>query len=417
MTANQGSKYPANSTVWEVTIPEGGAEYSFQVESGLGWNNAWNGQPFIVDWGDGTVEDWGTTATIARIFPTHTYTTAGTYTVSATGQQESIKLARQSATYGKLVSKFIQASNTLTLYTDLLGQCSNLTELPSNFTIPATVTKVTSMLQGTNITALPPRMLLHEGITIVNGFLGSSSIQYLPEGFTIPDSAAAGCSTIITRCSKLNRLPESFRIPQAATDLKQFFLGCSKLVYVPKECRISPGATNLSNFASSGLTSDVDIGELFAVWNPTSTDVNLTGAFEASNVSGVAPADKLWRNPLSSTWNVTNCFLRAFNVANLGEIPPSWGGGKVILEDTTIESGTEVNAMLLKRQVNIALHYALYGLKVEFTGLPAGLQAKMVEYDCYLQGTLAAGTYQFTAHVYNKYDTTGATATITLIIS
>ena len=418
MIANRGSKYPANATVWEVTIPEGGAEYSFQVESGLGWNNTWNGQPFMVDWGDGSVEDVGSAATVARITPIHTYTTAGVYTVSATGQQESIKLARQSATYGKFVSKFIQASNTLTIYSDLLNPCSSITELPSNLTIPAIVTKVISMLQGTNITALPPRMLLHEGITDANNFLGSSSIQYLPEGFTIPDSTAASCSRIITRCSKLKRLPESFRIPQAATVLDQFFLNDSSLEYVPKECRIPPNVVNLSYFAGSAFKAGAaDIAELLAIWNPQSSDINLKQAFEASNINGIAPADKLWNNPLSATWNVENCFLRAFNVENLGEIPATWGGGKIALENTTITlSDSTVDFVLLKESVNIARFYNLYGVKVELTGLPDGLRGAWSGYDYKITGTLPAGTYTFTVHAYNKYDTTGATATITLIV-
>jgi hypothetical protein len=398
-----------------VTIPEGGAEYSFQVESGLGWNNAWNGRPFIVDWGDGSVEDVGTTATVARVTPIHTYTTAGVYTVSATGQQENIQLGRANANYGKFVTGFIQASSTLTSYQGMLAN-TMITQLPSNFTIPQRVTNTNSMMASTRIAALPSGLLLHEGITNANSFLGSSAIQYLPEGFTIPESTAASCSRIITRCSQLLRLPESFRIPQAATDLNQFFSNDNKLAYVPKECRIPPNAINLSYFASNGLTADVDIGELFAVWNPTSTAVNLFQAFNSSGVGGIAPADKLWNNPLSVTWTVAECFINAFNIGNFHEIPPSWGGGKVILDDVTLESGIEVNAALLRKSINIGGGYWTYSVKVNFTDLPTGLQGKVENDTYYLRGTLTAGTYRFTAHAYNAFATTGATATITLIV-
>ena len=417
MIANQGSKYPDNATVWEVTIPEGGAEYSFQVESGLAWNNAWNGQPFIVDWGDGSMEDVGTTATVARITPIHTYTTAGAYRVSATGQQENIQLGRANDNYGKFVTGFIQASSTLTRYQSMLSN-TMITQLPSNFTIPQRVTNTLNMLTGTRIAALPPQMRLHEGITNANGFLAGSSIQYLPEGFTIPDSTASQCSRIITRCSRLLRLPESFRIPSAATDLSQFLYGNSKLAYIPKEFRIPAGVTRLDFFATgTGSAKDVNIAELLAAWSPTSGNINIGSAFEASSISGIAPADKLWKNPLSETWTVLDCFLRAFNIENLGKIPPLWGGAKIIFENTTIESSAEVNALLLEKYVNIARFYGLYGVKVEFTGLPTGLQGSWYSDNYYLQGTLAVGTYQFTAHVYNDYNTTGVTATITLVVS
>lgn len=400
--------YPANATVWEVTIPEGGATYMFYVY-------AQTPSQVTVDFGDGTVEvhTGGTNVS-------HTYA-QGVYTVSVTGDCREMQLASRQmlTTYGQYVTAFIQVSNTLISYYGLLASCTNLTQLPNSLTIPAHITNVNGMLNGSGVQALPPRLLLHDGITSGNAFVSSTPIKYLPDGFTIPDSTAAACSRVISGCKQLLRLPESFRIPQAATDLNQFFYGVSKLVYIPKECRIPPGATSLRYLASGGLTAAVDIGELLASWNPTSTDVNLQGAFEASGVGGVAPADKLWNNPLSSAWNITGCFARAFNVENLGEIPATWGGGKILLDDTTITlSDSTVDFILLKQNVNVASFYSLYGVKVEFTGLPDGLNGAWSGNDYKITGTLPEGSYrgQFTAHVYNKYDTTGATATITLII-
>ena len=406
MTANQGSKYPANATVWVVSIPEGGADYSFRVASR---------SECVIDWGDNATES---VPVSGSYLPTHRYTPAGVYVVSITGQHDWIHLASQSETYGVFVTGLIQVSNTLTTWSTLAYFCTGLKQLPSSLTIPQNITNVNGCLGGTNISAIPSGMLLHDGITDCNGFLSRSSIQYLPDGFTIPDSAAAYCSRTISRCSKLKRLPESFRIPQAATVIDQFFLDDSALEYIPKECRIPPNAVNISYFASSAFKAGAaDIAELFAVWNPQSENINLRGAFDASNVGGIAPADKLWENPLSSTWNVTNCFVRAFNVENLGEIPATWGGGKIILDDTTITMpDSTVDFVLLKENVNIARFSGLYGVKVELTGLPDGLKGAWSGSDYKITGTLPAGTYTFTAHVYNKYDTTGATATITLIV-
>ena len=415
----EGSKYPSNATVWVVSIPEGGATCQFTWKnSTYSWNDG-----AIVDWGDGVVEDLTPLNITDTLIPRHAYTQAGVFTIVATGMQTEIWVASRNATYGKYVTGFVRVSDTVVNYPGLLQQCSGLTQLPSNFTIPRKVSIVTDMLNSTSIVALPAGCLLHDGITDCGSFVHNTKITTLPTGFIIPDSAAAKCARVIAGNRQLVSLPDGFSFPETAIDMSQMFYAMSKFDYMPESCHIPAAATDLRSFAAIAFTKNVDIGKLFAYWNPQSENINLSGAFEASGVSGIAPADKLWNNPLSATWNVAGCFMRAFNVENFSDIPATWGGGKILFEDTTIESGTEVNAVLLEKYMNIAPFYGLYGVRVEFTGLPSGLSGRWGDggangaYDTYyIVGTLAAGTYTFTAHVYNKYDTEGATATITLIV-
>lgn len=407
--------YPANATVWEVTIPEGGATYQFRV-----WNNSsitfpdWS-DGMRVDWGDGVIENV-TPANLnqSNVTPQHQYTTAGVYTVSCTGKQYNIRLANSNNNYGKYVTGFLRASDTLEDYESLLSDCSGITALPSNFKIPQKVHSVKSMLVGTSIAVLPSTFLLHENIEHCSDLFGTAPIQYLPEGFTIPQSAAGSCSRIFSRGTRLRRLPDSFRIPDGTTDVNQMFMNQNNIEEVGEQFKLPSTVVTFDSYlGSAAKNASFDINTVLSAINPTG-DCRAANAFGGcGQMYGEAPADKLWNNPNANWLSTAGCFSFCFNLSNFGEIPATWDGGKVMLEDMAVDSDSAVDILLAKNQLNYS-NWGPYANVFTPSGMPDGLSIVSVGNDRHIQGTLAAGTYTFDVTLSNKWSS--ATATITLIV-
>lgn len=348
MIANRRNKYPANATVWQLTIPEGGATYSFDS---LGWNSA-----TTIDWGDGTVEN------MTARNPVHTYA-AGVYTVVYTGKYDTLTATLGNKTYGQYVTGVTQLSRSCTSYSGFLNASS-----------------VKSI----------PRNLLFDGILIVSSFLkNNKTVAALPDGFSLP-ATVQNCAEMFS-VSALTSLPDSFVLPRSVTNLSSMFWAMSNIKF--------------------------DIGH-FLQNIATSGSINIEAAFGACmGITGTAPADKLWGNP-NVSWRSTNAFMRCEALDNYAEIPPTWGGGKVILDDMTIDSGTAVDVEIAKVNVNYGGHGNYYGTKFTSTNMPAGLSFTFdfstSPNSCKIKGTLPAGTYTFDVTLSNKWSSD--TATITLIV-
>lgn len=184
-------RYPADSTVWEVTIPEGEASYQFFIRN--------RSISSVIDWGDGVVE---TLSAEGDKRPAHTYQ-AGSYTVSLTGKYDLLYLGDGNATYGKFVTGLVQVSEELTDYSSLCKHCA-ITELPTRFTIPY-------------------------GVKSVSGMFESCKIPYLPDGFSLPDTVL-GCSRMFY-AAKIASLPDSFVLPKSVTNLSDMFWAISNLKF------------------------------------------------------------------------------------------------------------------------------------------------------------------------------------------
>jgi hypothetical protein len=175
MAATQGSKYPANATVWELTIPEGGANYQFFIRN--------RSSSSVVDWGDGSVE---TISAQGDKSPAHTYS-AGSYTVSLTGKYALVHLGNGNATYGKFVTGLVQVSEELTDYSGLCKYCA-ITELPTRFTIPYGVDNVSGMFEFCKIPYLPGGFSLPETLLITSRMFYGGGLKSIPQSFILPRS-------------------------------------------------------------------------------------------------------------------------------------------------------------------------------------------------------------------------------------
>jgi hypothetical protein len=174
MAANQGSKYPANATVWEVTIPEGGASYLFYTQNANG---------AVVDWGDGTVE---TISGGGEKLPTHNYL-AGKYRVVFTGTYNRCATGNYNGNNGKYVTAIIQVSEYLTNWANLLSGAA-MTVLPSWFTIPDGVTSVAGLLFASSVESLPNSFSFGNTVTTVRDFAYNSKLASIPATLKLPKS-------------------------------------------------------------------------------------------------------------------------------------------------------------------------------------------------------------------------------------
>lgn len=142
-------RYPANATVWEVTIPEGGAEYGITCSAT---------ESAVINWGDGSLQEFN-----GYVRPVHSFA-AGKYTLSITGGCISVQLASGAANYGKLVTKFVQYSNTLTAANAMFSNVTGLTILPG-VPMPPTVKNMSYFAWKSAIVSVENGFILPVGLT------------------------------------------------------------------------------------------------------------------------------------------------------------------------------------------------------------------------------------------------------------
>lgn len=222
---------------------------------------------------------WGDTAQTlwtANGLYSHTYASAGTYTVSIHGAHTNFNHYSASAlTTPMKVVKALQLYSGLTSCLNMYNGCHNAKfALDSGFSIPAHVTTCYSMFSTCY----------------------GTSFNSLPTGFSIPDSVT-NTSLMFFNASFLVLLPSSLVIPASVTNPSGMFKYCF------------------------GLTAD--ISNIFPSWT-AGKSINVSELFRGdSKITGSAPSAKLW-DRTDITWTTTSAFQTCTLLSNYASIPTAW---------------------------------------------------------------------------------------------
>ena len=255
----------------------------------------------IINWGDGGANSPLITSSTStnRI---HTYTTAGTYTITINGFMPGFKVNNNS-TIRSLITELVQWGIVGLRTIDFYG-CNNLTAIPGSASLSAVggytgldeVVAFTSFMRGTKITSIP-----------------SDIFDYSPNATTFTD-----CFSSITT---LSSVPSGLfdNVPNAST-FANAFLGCSALTSIPST--IFDQNINVLSFAGTfrnclALTNVLQFTFNTAV--TVFTNVYNMGT-TANALTGTAPT--IWsRSPVPLG---TNAFNNCTGLSNFASIPPTF---------------------------------------------------------------------------------------------
>jgi hypothetical protein len=277
---------PVAPTHWRLTVQTTGAGQDYTVNIAAGTT------PNIdIDWGDGgAVENFTSTGQ-----KTHTFTSAGTYTVKISGSFASggnIRLGSNAGNRARLkATGAIPLISGLVNFRDSFSNCTGITAIPTDLfrynTAVSTSGFNMTFRDCASITEIPTDLFRYNTLVSTNGF----------------ERTFFGCSSLATAPALL------FKYNTACTSFYQLFMNCSKL-QLRADLFFDTGEES-----TRFLNKSVDFLEAMRIVS------TFTGT------QGTAPA--LWTCDFGTgTPTTTNCFTghTTSSVTNHASIPTAWGG-------------------------------------------------------------------------------------------
>ena len=267
---------PDDQYIVEIQVPSDNYEFVHNIVNFVG----------TVDWGDGTKSDYSTSVT----YPTHNYTVAGNYIVTAEGilnqlNSTSTKINGTNITPSKIITKlinigkdmkvtsmkkaFYNQNNLIKIVTGALDGCCKVTNMEYAFqrckgltTLPDGMfdkcTEVTSLYETfdecENLTTIPAG--LFDKCTKVTDFTLTlsecSKLQAIPKGLFDYCTEVTSFAGTFRNCSSLQTIPEGlFDYCTKVTDFENTF-GIAYSAQVMKIAKIPEGlfdaCTEVTNF-------------------------------------------------------------------------------------------------------------------------------------------------------------------------
>ena len=245
------------------------SDAAFEVTVGAGTYVALRGisssKTYSVRWGDGATYSGTATST------SHTYTTAGTYTIetNATLSGSSYQIFGNNSFLRKVISwgsLFKGVTNANYAFSD----CSGLTDLPSSWAGLESVTDTMHMFNScTQLSSIPPSWAGLESVTNAQSmFQGCSKLSSIPSSWAGLESVTNAQSMFCT-CFQLSSIPSSWAGLESVTNTYYMFESCYQLSSIPSSWAGLESVTNAQSMFQ-GCTSLVtggtaDIGALSKV--------------------------------------------------------------------------------------------------------------------------------------------------------
>jgi hypothetical protein len=250
-----------------------------------------------ISWGDGNTSPLITSSSSTNRI--HTYSTAGTYTISVSGFMPGFRVNNNSG-IRNLITELVQWGIVGLRTIDFYG-CQNLTAIPGSaslsgvggYTGLAEVINFSSLFQGTKISSIP-----------------SDLFDYSPNATTFSNTF----SSILTLTSVPTGLFDN--VPLATTFASCFF-GCTALTSVPST--LFDQNINAVNFSGTFYNCRALTNVLQFTYNTSVTIFNNVYYMSSTSNALTGTAPELWlRTPTPSG---TRAFYNCTGLSNYASIP------------------------------------------------------------------------------------------------
>jgi len=258
-------------------------------------------QPSIlVDWGDG---DTSTVTSVSDPNGTHTYTSAGTYTVEIQGSLPGFSV-NNNATYRSLYKEVVQWGTVGLVDVGFYG-CTNLTTIPtSDFEGLESVINWNNTFRSTGIASIPSGMFDYSTLaeTFVDTF-SFTQITSVPSGLFDENTLVYTFSSTFNACTSLTTVPTNlFDNNTNVINFSSTFRNCRALTQIPRFNNNTNVSIFLNMFNMSSTSNQSSQWVLDdALWTRSPTPLG-TGAFRNCTGIGTNPSSTYSYSDIPANW-------------------------------------------------------------------------------------------------------------------
>lgn len=253
-----------------------------------------------ISWGDGSTSPLITSSSSTNRI--HTYTSAGTYTISISGFMPGFKV-NNSSSIRNLITELVQWGIVGLRTIDFNG-CQNLTSIPGSASLSGVggytglgeVISFSSLFQGTKISSIPADLFAYSpnATTFSNTFYAILTLTTVPSGL-------------------FNSVPN-------ATTFASCFFGCTSLTSVPSN--LFDNCPNAVNFSGTFYNCRALTNVLQFTYNTNVTIFNNVYNMSSTSNALTGTAPELWnRSPAPSG---TAAFRNCTGLTNYASIPSNF---------------------------------------------------------------------------------------------
>ena len=245
----------------------------------------------IISWGDSTSSPLITSST--SVNRTHTFVSAGTYTISISGFMPGFRVDNN-ATTRVLITELVQWGIVGLRTVNFYG-CTNLTAIPGStslsgvggYTGLADVVSFASFMRGTRITTIPEDIFDYSpnATTFTDSFSGITTITTAPTGLFDNVTLATTFASCFFACTALTSVPSTlFDTNVNVVNFSSTFRNCRALTNV-LQFTFNTNVTIFNNIYNMSSTVNALTGTAPELWNRTPTPSG-TDAF--NNCTGLS---------------------------------------------------------------------------------------------------------------------------------
>ena len=284
-----------------------------------------------VDWGDGSSNDYNATINV-----THTYATAGVYTISMSGYVNLIDFfiyPDPGLGTPKLISAIltpIQGITGLNSAVEMFKHCENIPSIPAGIfdQCPGITTFYDTFLACRKITSIPPDLFKYQ--TNVTNFYATFDncdlVTQIPPGLFDNHPNNLNFAWLFAKCYNLQSIPAGlFDDHTKNRTFSYTFFRCYDIPSIPANLFDHNTQVTTFSYCFYECTNLTSIPPLLFDHN-TQVTTYANCFYNCTNLTGPSPTNsaglKLWE--LSPTPVGTECFHNCTNLSDYASIPAGW---------------------------------------------------------------------------------------------
>lgn len=250
-----------------------------------------------VDWGDSQTSIVTSVSDPNRI---HTYTSAGTYTITIYGSMPGFKVNNNSS-IKSLITSIVDFGRVGLRTIDFFG-CTNITSIPASGTMEVgytglnNVISFASFMRGTGVTSIPSDLFnFSRTATTFSDIFSFTSITSIPNGLFTNSISAVSFSSAFNSCTLLSSYPANlFANSPNVTNFSSTFRNCLALTS-PQQFTANTAVTTFDNVYNMSTTSNAMAGTAPTLWSRTPTPSGIAAFRNCLGLSNYASIPANWK--------------------------------------------------------------------------------------------------------------------------